>query len=68
MAGLYIIPEWFLGYDIALNLLFGIITLIVSLYAFKIYRLSSLKQSKLFGISFSFISISYFVQYYLKFM
>ena len=65
MAGLYIIPEWFLGYDIALNLLFGIITLIVSLYAFKIYRLSSLKQSKLFGISFSFISISYFVQSFL---
>ncbi|MEK6955026.1 MAG: hypothetical protein AABW52_00040 [Nanoarchaeota archaeon] len=61
----YVIPEWFFGYDIALNLLFGIITLIVSLYAFKVYKLSSLKQSKLFGLSFSFISISYFIQSFL---
>ena len=62
MAGLYIIPEWFFGYDMLLNLLFGFITLIVSLYAFKIYKLSSLPHPKIFGISFSLISASYFAQ------
>lgn len=66
MANLYIIPSWFFGYqsfsyDAILELIFAIITLIVSIYAFKVYRLSQERQSKLFGIAFSFISASYFI-------
>ncbi len=61
MGQLYLIPRWFFGYDIALELLFGIITLMVALYALKMYRLCSLKSCKLFGISFLSISIAYFL-------
>ncbi len=66
MANLYIIPASFFGYqsfsyDAILELAFAIITLIVAIYAFKVYKLSQEKQSKLFGIAFLFISASYFI-------
>jgi len=67
MANLYMVPNWFLGYDLILELAFAIISLIVSIYSFKIYRLSEQTQSKLFGIAFLFISISYFIQSFLNF-
>lgn len=67
MAHIYLVPGWFVGYDIALELAFAIITIIVSLYAFKIYRLSGQSQSRLFGLSFLFISISYVIQSLLNF-
>lgn len=61
-----LVPKWFFGYDIALELALAVITLIVSLYAFKIYKLSEQRQSKLFGIAFLFFSISYFIQSFLN--
>ena len=67
MVHLPIVPEWFFGYDIFLELAFAIITLVVSFYAFKIYKLSGQRQSKLFGTAFLFISISYFIQSFLNF-
>jgi len=67
MANLYLIPRWFFGYDVFLELAFALITLIVSYYAYKIYRLSGQYQSKLFSIAFSFFSISYFIQSLLNF-
>jgi hypothetical protein len=60
MADIYLIPKWFSGYDVAIEISFAIITLFVSIYAFKIYKLSGSKQSKLFGTSFGLISLSYF--------
>lgn len=61
MDQLYLIPHWFFGYDIVLELLFGLITLSVALYALKVYKLCSLKSCKLFGISFLLISAAYFL-------
>ena len=66
MVNIYLIPSWFFGYqsfsyDAIIELAFAIITLIVSIYAFKVYKLSQQRQSKLFGIAFSFISASYFI-------
>ncbi len=62
MTGLYIIPNWFFSYDIALNIIFAVITLAVSIYALKIYKLSFQRQSKLFGLSFLSISFSYILK------
>ncbi|MBI2148757.1 hypothetical protein HYU23_03685 [Candidatus Woesearchaeota archaeon] len=62
MGNLYLIPEWFFKYTIAFELIFGLITLIVGIYALKIYKLSNQKQTKNFGIAFIFISIAYFIQ------
>ena len=67
MTYLFLTPKWFFGYDIILELLFAIITLTVSLFAFKIYKLSGQKQSKLFGIGFLLISLSYFAQSFINF-
>ncbi len=67
MTNIYLIPNWFFGYDIVLELAFALIALIVSLYAFKVYKLSEQYQSKLFGFAFLFFSISYFIQSFFNF-
>jgi hypothetical protein len=67
MANFYLVPNWFFGYDLVLELAFAVIALIVSMYAFRIYKLSDQYQSKLFGFAFLFFSISYFIQSFLNF-
>jgi len=67
MGNVFLVPSWFFGYDVVLELIFAIITLSVGIYAFKIYNLSGQRQTKLFGGGFLFISASYFVQSILNF-
>ena len=67
MVSLSLIPNWFFGYDVLLELAFAIITLVVSFFAFKIYKLTAQRQPKLFGISFLLISLSYFVRSFVNF-
>lgn len=61
METLYVIPHWFFGMDIILELVFAVITLGIALYSFKIYNLSDQRESKFFGISFLSFSLSYIV-------
>ena len=68
MSFTYFSPGWFFGYDIALELSFAVISLMVALFAFRIYRLTSQRYAKLFGISFTLISISYFIQSIFNFL
>jgi hypothetical protein len=63
MHEIYQVPLWFLKLDIAMELIFAVITLLVCLYSFKIYKLAEQRQSKIFGISFLLISLSYFVRF-----
>lgn len=60
MAQLYLVPQWFFGIDISLEILFGIITLLVAFSAYKIYKISREKPLQFFGLGFLLISISYF--------
>ncbi len=62
MVNVFVVPQWFFGYDVALELLFSIITLLVALYGFKLYKLCNEKQFKYFGFAFLLIAISYFLQ------
>jgi len=62
MSLTYLAPAWFFGYDVAFELVFAVVALVVSVFAFKIYRLTDQNQIKLFGISFLLISASYFIQ------
>jgi hypothetical protein len=62
-----IMPTWFFGMDVAFQLVFTLVTLAVSFYAFKIYKLTGQRQSKLFGISFLFFAIGYFIQSFFNF-
>ncbi len=61
MAQLYLIPQWFFGVDIALEIIFGLITLSVALYSLHIYRLSYQRECKLLALGFASISLAYFV-------
>src|SRR3989338_6247396 len=61
MAQLYSIPHWFAGFNVIFEILFIIATAMVAFYAFKIYRISSKGEIKLFGISFASLSISYLI-------
>lgn len=55
------IPAWFIGTDILLELLFGAITLLLSLTSYHIYRLANQREARLFGNAFVLISLSYFL-------
>src|SRR3989344_7613445 len=66
MTQIYLVPRWFQGYDVTFEIVFALITLAVSLFSFKIYKLSQQKESKYFGISFLLISLSYFVWAFLN--
>jgi hypothetical protein len=61
-------PVWFFGFDIMLELVFAIICLMVSFFAFKLYKESNQRLIKLFSLSFLLISISYFVQSIINFL
>lgn len=58
---LHIIPSWFLGLNTCFELLFFILTLVIALYAFKIYRISDQRESRNFASAFLFLSVSYIV-------
>ncbi len=54
------IPNWFFGYDIVLEVLFGVIAAFVAFYALRMYNLTRQREFGLFGASFILISLSYF--------
>lgn len=61
MALLYLVPKWFFGFDVFLELVFALVTLGVSLYSFRIYYLSGQRECKVFGAGFLLISFAYLV-------
>ncbi len=67
MMNYAIVPHWFSGYNVLLEVLFAVITLLVGMYALRIYQFSGQRQIRLFGISFLLISAAYFVQSVLNF-
>jgi hypothetical protein len=66
MVHISFIPDWFLSFGIIFELAFALITLFVSIYSFRVYRLSEQKKSRTFGIAFLLISISYFIQFFIN--
>lgn len=68
MGNIFITPEWFFGYDIVLEILFAIITMFVSFYAWKIYKITEERNIRLFSLGFLFISLSYIIQSVLNFI
>lgn len=61
MAQLYVVPKWFFGYDIAMEIIFTLVTFAVAYYSLKVYSIYHQKSSKAFGIGFGFISASYLI-------
>jgi len=61
MAHLYLVPQWFFGFDIAMELVFAIIAMALAFFTYRIYKVSEDEDVKLFGLAFVLISISYIV-------
>ncbi|NCO11816.1 hypothetical protein CO038_02470 [Candidatus Pacearchaeota archaeon CG_4_9_14_0_2_um_filter_39_13] len=71
MAQFYLIPSWFFGFGLILEVLFGIITLAVAAYSFLVYKYCLEREFKLFGFGFLALAFSYFswafVSWYIPF-
>lgn len=63
----YSCPNWFQGYDVVFEIIFALITLIVFIYAYKLYRKSEQKHIKLLSISFFLIALSNIVRSIINF-
>ncbi len=61
MERIYSVPDWFFGYNIVLEFLFFLLAGLVALYAFRTYRMTYARETRLFGMAFSFLSVSYFL-------
>lgn len=61
MAYIYAVPPWFCGYDALIEFIFAVVTLLVGIYAYKVYSLTGQRSSYLFSISFFFIAFSYLI-------
>lgn len=68
MSFAYFSPKWFFGYDVVLEIVFALVTLLLALFAFRIYEVSKERQIKHFTIAFALISISYFVKSIFNFL
>jgi len=66
VSSFYSLPGWFFGYDIALELIFGVITALVAFFSWKIYGLCKERHCRLLGFAFVSISISYFLLAFLN--
>jgi len=68
MALAYYLPKWFFSYDVILELAFAIILFLVAFLAFRIYRITGHKPTRLLGMGFLFISLSNFLESILNFL
>jgi len=66
MSNIYLVPEWFFGLSIGLEVLFALVSGIVAAYSYRIYLLSYGRNSRLFTIGFSLISLSYILKAFLN--
>lgn len=66
MGYLYSLPKWFIIYSIGFEFVFAFITLLVAIYAYKIYRISCQNEHKLFSLGFFSISFSYVMWFLLN--
>lgn len=65
---MYISPAWFNGYDVAFELVFGIISLVIAFFALRIYKASDQKPAKLLSFAFFSISLSYIIKSVFNFL
>src|SRR3989344_3870788 len=61
MTSFYVVPKWFYGVDVALEIAFALITMFVAIVAFKMFKITDEEQFEFFGVSFGFISFAYFL-------
>lgn len=58
-------PEWLFGIDVGIQLIGAIIALLISLYGYKLYKLSSTKTDLYFSLAFLLFGLSFFIYVFL---
>jgi len=58
----YLMPVWFANYNLLIHSVFFVITFLVYLLAFKVYKLTQYRQSRLFATAFFFISLAFLLE------
>ena len=61
-------PSWFMSSGILMELVFALVTIMISVYAYKIYKITKQRNTFLFGGAFFSIALAYFVQASLNFL
>ena len=61
MSFAYLVPNWFFGLDVVMELLFFLVTIAIAISALKIYNLTKQDNIRKFSIGFILISLSYLV-------
>jgi len=60
--------HWFFGCDVVLELVFAVVALVLAVFAFRVFKITSERSTGFLGAGFLFISISYFFQSALNFL
>jgi len=66
MGYFYFLPKWFVVYGLGLEFVYTVITFLVAIYSYKIYRASLQRELKLFSLGFLSISLSYLSWFFLN--
>lgn len=61
-------PLWFIQSEIGIQLLFFVVTLLVALYSYRVYRIARQKNSFYFAAGFLSISVAYLIQSIFNFL
>ncbi|MBS3072676.1 hypothetical protein J4477_02490 [Candidatus Pacearchaeota archaeon] len=61
MTSVYYIPNWFFTTSIIFEIIFAVVTALVAFLSFRVYNLCRQKEFRLFGLGFTFISLSYVI-------
>lgn len=62
MFTLFETPAWFAGFDLALDTIAFLITLIISAYSYKLYKLCKNNKFGYFGFAFALMSLAFLVK------
>ena len=62
MDYLYLVPQWFFGLDILMELLFAFVTALVAYYSLKISSIADQREPGIFGMGFLLIAFSYIIK------
>ncbi len=55
-------PSWFLTLQVALQIVFALVTILVAFYSYKVYKLSKQRSIMIFGVAFLGMGAAYAIQ------
>lgn len=61
MQILHIMPSWFWGTNLVFECLFLLFSIVIAVYAFRIYKFTNQRELKIFGAAFSFLAIAHLI-------